>query len=1375
MTNHSNRHDDEDSLVPQNGGIFSKIDKLPKGARTLVASAMLLQGVATTLPAGAAEIQKNTKSAVTDGLTIQKGEQIEGTDKYKVVGGKKETGFDNGRGLLGIGTTYSSNMGMLTQGMIAHMMGDDTAFAIEVEAGSDQARYLATIGYKVSKNGKVKLTYEHFEQALDFTFKSGTEGARIGQNSVGLAYEYKLPKGLVDTLAVKGYFTQADSKDLGSKEVIVDTTTLYEIYKNERNIAGGRRLGGDLTLGMIPWNNGKVKLTGSYEQTTFDKKYDTSNSNTSQFGGKLEFSQKFQKDYEANLFASTNSTEKYIIGGELNYQMLDNLKIFINGQYLERRSGIGGNENTEFKFGGGLTWAFDGDNLIKQSAKTYDDNMKAAKLANNNTDDRIPSWSKPQINELLTWVAKDPVIRSNSIIVVVDESYKRLIAIDKTALPIGADVDLTNGNILVDVVPVIGINSITKDGVAFTNNGNFTLSGGKLVINTGTLQEPAVGEINTYLITIDEVGGGQTIVNLVVEHGSVKIRSLTVSRIGSDINSAVIGDPTAVATNNQITLTNHITDDDGVQNIVYYIYSDAAGTALVASGPTQEFPGLTGSTVYYYKTTAETKNMPANTWTARTSAIKSITTLADDAISNVGLPTVSAITSSSATVTNGITDVNGVQNIVYYIYSDAAGTILKTTNTTGIFNGLDPVTNYWSKTTAETKNATFNTWEPKTSGLTAFSTVAAPDTTNPVATGETVSTSYNTALLGINVLSNDTDNSGTVLLGTVTSVTGGTFTKNGNTIDFTPTSGFTGAASCTYQVKDPSGNISTATLIINVSAAPNAIPTANNFTYGTNIGNSAKTFDWAILSAAADANGDSLTATVKTPGTMGTTSIVGHNLTYTPNAGQTGSDNVVITISDGNGGTKDITITVNGVDTVVPTMSAPSYTTTAPTNQDVVVSIISSEDIAAPSGWTKISFGAFYEFSKTYSVNTVETVVFSDSAGNTTSININIANIDKTLPTAVGESTSTAYNTALLGINVLSNDSDNSGTVLLGTITNQVGGVFAVNAGKIDFVPTDGFSGVASCTYQVKDLAGNISTAVLTVNVLSAAPSSEPTNFILSAASDTGSSTTDGITNSTNPILTWTAVVGATSYQIWNGASRSDIGNVTTIGLGAIANGTYTYKIRAKNSGGTGPDSLNLTIVVDRALPVTPTLNIAGGADYTNSTTPAISITESDNVGVTGWYVTENSSSIPTSGTWSSTKPTTGTISSGDGTKTLYVFTKDAAGNISAAGSDTIVLDTVNLASATWDLGSVNTGSSIPLSTFNIGENVKVISLTNTTDITGITLSPSTGSGTFTSNITFEATGSGNSTGIKNITMVTEDQVGNLKTTIIQVTVNSAI
>jgi parallel beta-helix repeat protein len=68
------------------------------------------------------------------------------------------------------------------------------------------------------------------------------------------------------------------------------------------------------------------------------------------------------------------------------------------------------------------------------------------------------------------------------------------------------------------------------------------------------------------------------------------------------------------------------------------------------------------------------------------------------------------------------------------------------------------------------------------------------------------------------------------------------------------------------------------------------------------------------------------------------------------------------------------------------------------------------------------------------------------------------------------------------------------------------------------------------------------------------------------------------------------------------------------------------------------------------------------------------SFTASDNKAVTGYKLTENSASPLVGDTgWSATKPVSHTFSS-EGTKTLYAWVKDAAGNISPSVSDQVII-----------------------------------------------------------------------------------------------------
>lgn len=168
----------------------------------------------------------------------------------------------------------------------------------------------------------------------------------------------------------------------------------------------------------------------------------------------------------------------------------------------------------------------------------------------------------------------------------------RDIAIDKTILPVGATVDPATGNILQDIVPALGFNNITLNGAPFTNTGQFSLdtTNNRLIIHTAAIAIPPVGVIHTYIITIDEVGGGQTRVNLQIEHGSVKIHSMSVTRVGgvADAATTLAAPVLGSKTDTSITVGNStasFTDTDGVRNTVIQIATDSGFTNIISTLP----------------------------------------------------------------------------------------------------------------------------------------------------------------------------------------------------------------------------------------------------------------------------------------------------------------------------------------------------------------------------------------------------------------------------------------------------------------------------------------------------------------------------------------------------------------------------------------------------------------------------------------------------------------------------------------------------------------------------------------------------------------------------------------------------------------------
>lgn len=196
----------------------------------------------------------------------------------------------------------------------------------------------------------------------------------------------------------------------------------------------------------------------------------------------------------------------------------------------------------------------------------------------------------------------------------------------------------------------------------------------------------------------------------------------------------------------------------------------------------------------------------------------------------------------------------------------------------------------------------------------------------PIAVNDSATTDQDTPVT-INVLANDSDPDGdSISIDSLSSPTHGNAVDNGDgTITYTPNSGFSGSDSFTYTISDGNGGTATATVMISVNA-PNNPPTAVDDSATTNQDTDVGI---DIGSNDSDPDGDSLIFSI---GSASNGSVVYHGsgqVTYTPNAGFSGSDSFNYTINDGNGGSDSATvsITVNATATPTPT---PSPTPSGP-------------------------------------------------------------------------------------------------------------------------------------------------------------------------------------------------------------------------------------------------------------------------------------------------------------------------------------------------------------------------------------------------------------------------------------------------------------
>ena len=195
-----------------------------------------------------------------------------------------------------------------------------------------------------------------------------------------------------------------------------------------------------------------------------------------------------------------------------------------------------------------------------------------------------------------------------------------------------------------------------------------------------------------------------------------------------------------------------------------------------------------------------------------------------------------------------------------------------------------------------------------------------------------------------------------------------------------------------------------------------------------------------------------------------------------------------------------------------------------------------------------------------------------------------------------------------------------------------------------------------------------------------------------------GATTTN--TTSVSIALTATDNIGVTHYFFKNEDSsdplHTDLGWVAISGSPTNYSATVSHTLSAgngpkqvyvwfKDAGNNVSSAFNSTItlaIADTTAPANVAISLNSGAAETTSPTVTAAISGTDAVGVTGYFLSETNSLPDLSSFISVTSATSFSLnvnfnlSSGDATKTVYVWLRDAAGNRSASANDSIDLNT---------------------------------------------------------------------------------------------------
>ncbi len=415
--------------------------------------------------------------------------------------------------------------------------------------------------------------------------------------------------------------------------------------------------------------------------------------------------------------------------------------------------------------------------------------------------------------------------------------------------------------------------------------------------------------------------------------------------------------------------------------------------------------------------------------------------------------------------------------------------------------------------------------------------VEVPSNTPPIAVNDSAITPLDTPVT-FSATDNDTDPDGTIDPATVdldpntpgqqtSFVAAGecTFTVDtaGN-VTFNPETGFTGISSIPYTVNDnDSATSNTANIIVTVQTN-NVPPLAINDSAVTQV-DTPVTFSVTANDTDIDGNIDPATVDLdpNTPGRQTTSTVPGEgtftaddngNVTFTPEAGFTGTSTIPYTVNDDDGATSN---TANIIMTIQPVENAPPVaandSANTPFDTPVTFSVTANDtdidgsidpatvDLDPNTSGRQTTFAVFGE--GTFSADDDGNVTFTPEAGFTGTSTIpytvndddgatsNPANIvvivgpeDNAPPVAANDSANTPFNTPVT-FSVTANDTDSDGTIDPATVdldpntpgrqtTSAVSGEGAFSAdddGNVTFTPEAGFTGTSTISYTVNDAA----------------------------------------------------------------------------------------------------------------------------------------------------------------------------------------------------------------------------------------------------------------------------------------------------------------
>ena len=372
----------------------------------------------------------------------------------------------------------------------------------------------------------------------------------------------------------------------------------------------------------------------------------------------------------------------------------------------------------------------------------------------------------------------------------------------------------------------------------------------------------------------------------------------------------------------------------------------------------------------------------------------------------------------------------------------------------------------------------------------------------PVANDDAASTTVNTPK-AINVLANDSDlDDGFSSITIYSQPAHGMVSVNANrTVTYTPNNGFEGTDQFVYMLQDVDGDYDLATVTVTVSAKPNSIPKANPDKRATSKNNAVKV---DVLTNDTGLEDGVATLVVIVDPSNGTWQVNATNdsITYTPNNGYVGVDELQYQVCDVDGECSVATVTITVKDGVnfVPLANKDSVSTII--NKPVNINVLAN-DSGLDDGFGSITIYQAPEFGSVQ-VNANRTITYTpsymfvgaetfyymitDTDGDLAIGEVKVTVIDRPdyLPVANDDRRGCSFNQSVV-VDVLFNDTglDDVPITLAITEAPAQGTAILNSDNTVTFTAANGFIGTMTFKYSVTDADGDSDDATVTIAVKS--------------------------------------------------------------------------------------------------------------------------------------------------------------------------------------------------------------------------------------------------------------------------------------------------